>query len=209
MRVAVFTNKFPGEVSTFFARDMRALINAGVDVDIFPFYPIEPDLWRYVPDILSEAVLPRKRIHHITLKESLRYIGCPDKKLLTFVREIILICASAAKFGTHRLVKTTYVFPKALAWGRLCNGSYDHVLAYWGNYAATCAYLVHRLIDRPIPFSMFLHAGMDLYEGQVYMRKKLLHADNIIVVCDFNRKFLQEHFNDIFPQISEKIQKYH
>ena len=56
---------------------------------------------------------------------------------------------------------------------------------------------------------MFLHAGMDLYEGQVYMRQKLLYADNIIVVCDFNCKFLQEEYKDIFPNISYKIHKHH
>ncbi len=209
MRVAVFTNRFPGKISTFFARDMRALINAGLDIDIFPFHPLEPDLWCYVPDILSESIFPRNKIHHITLNQSLRYAMWPDKRFHTFSKNIAPICLSAAKFGPNRLAKTVYVLVKALAWARIHNHTYDHVLAYWGNYAATCAYAFHHLIDRPIPFSMFLHAGMDLYEGQVYMREKLLYADNIIVVCDFNRKFLQEHFKDIFPQISEKIQKYH
>ena len=209
MRCAVFTNQFPSQISTFFARDMRGLINAGVDVDIFPFYPLEPDLWRYVPQILSDVVLPRNKIHHMTLTESLRHAGWPDKKLLTFSHDIVPICLSAAKFGADRLAKTIYVLLKALSWARLYNRNYDHILAYWGNYAATCAYIFHRIIDRAIPFSMFLHAGMDLYEGQVYMREKLLYADNIIVVCDFNRRFLHEHFNDIFPQISAKITKHH
>lgn len=209
MRLAVFTNKFPAHVSTFFARDMRALIDAGIDIDIFSFYPLDPDLWRYVPGILSESVLPRTRIHHLTLSESLYHAGFATKKVRTFFQDLIPISLSAAKFGAGRLAKTAYVLFKALAWARLYNRNYDHVLAYWGNYAATCAYAFHRMIERPIPFSMFLHAGVDLYEGQVYMREKLLYADNIIVVCDFNRSFLHEYFNDIFPQISEKIHKYH
>jgi colanic acid/amylovoran biosynthesis glycosyltransferase len=209
MRLAVFTNRFPGEMSTFFARDIRALINAGVDIDIFPFYPLEPALWRCVPDILNETVLPRNRVHHITLRESLRSARSTKRKLHTFVREMAAVNLSAAKFGTARLAKTTYVGLKALAWARRYNSSYDHILAYWGNYAATCAYVFHRLLDRPIPFSMFLHAGMDLYEGQVYLKEKLLYADNVFVVCDFNRQFLYERYPDIFPQISPKIHKYH
>ena len=72
MRLAVFTNKFPSRISTFFARDMRALIDAGIDLDIFPFYPLEPELWRYVPDILNERVLPRNKIHHISLTRAFR-----------------------------------------------------------------------------------------------------------------------------------------
>jgi colanic acid/amylovoran biosynthesis glycosyltransferase len=122
---------------------------------------------------------------------------------------MIAVNCSAAKFGIGRLTKTAYVALKALAWARKQNNDYDHVLAYWGNYAATSAYLFHRLLNRSVPFSMFLHASMDLYEGQVYMREKLLYADNIIVVCDFNRKYLQEHYDAIFPRISHKFYKYH
>src|SRR5437762_4829138 len=48
----------------------------------------------------------------------------------------------------------------------------SHVLAYWGNYAGTCAYLFHRLIDRPIPFSLWLHAGTDLYYKPIYLEQK-------------------------------------
>jgi glycosyltransferase involved in cell wall biosynthesis len=209
MRLAVFTNRFPNRMSTFFARDIRALINAGVDIDIFPFYPVEQELWRYVPDILNETILPKNRVHHINLRESLRSARSTKINLHTFVREMAAVNLSAAKFGTRRLAKTTYVGLKALAWARRYNGSYDHILAYWGNYAATCAYVFHRLQDRPVPFSMFLHAGMDLYENQVYLKEKLLYADNIFVVCEFNRRFLYEHYNDIFPQISPKIHKYH
>jgi glycosyltransferase involved in cell wall biosynthesis len=209
MRLAVFTNRFPNRLSTFFARDMRALINAGVDLDIFPFYPLEQELWQCVPDILNETILPRNRVHHITLRESLRTAKSAKTKFSTFVRDMGAINLSAAKFGARRLAKSTYVGLKALAWAQRYNNSYDHVLAYWGNYAATCAYVFHRLIDRPIPFSMFLHAGMDLYEGQVYLKEKLFYADNIFVVCDFNRQFLSEHYSDIFPQISPKIHKYH
>ena len=53
LRLAVFTHQFPGRTVTFFARDMRALLEAGVTVDIFPFYPPDAVLWRYVPDLLS------------------------------------------------------------------------------------------------------------------------------------------------------------
>jgi glycosyltransferase involved in cell wall biosynthesis len=209
MRFAVFTNKFPAEVSTFFARDMRVLINAGIDLDIFAFYPLEPDLWRYVPDILAENILPRNRIHHISLTESLQYAARHYKELRIFFQDSPAICRSALDFGLESFAKTIYVMVKALGWSQQCSRDYDHILAYWGNYSATCAYLFHRLTNPTIPFSIFLHAGMDLYDGPVYVREKLLYADNIIVVCDFNREFLQHKYNDIFPQISRKLYKYY
>ena len=44
---------------------------------------------------------------------------------------------------------------------------------------------------------MFLHAG-DLYQDQVYLREKLLYADNIFVVCDFNRQYISNYYKDVF-----------
>jgi colanic acid/amylovoran biosynthesis glycosyltransferase len=209
MRLAVFTNRFPNQLSTFFARDMRALINAGVSIDVFPFYPVEEELWSCVPEILNESILPKNRVHHISLKESFQFARPIKRTLLTFCREMAAINFSAAKFGASRLAKTNYVSLKALAWAQRYKDDYDHVLAYWGNYAATCAYMFNRLLDRPVPFSMFLHAGMDLYEGQVFLKEKLLYANNIFVVCEFNKVFLSQRYSDIFPEISGKIHKYH
>ena len=45
MRLAVFTAEFPGRINTFFARDMSALIRAGVEIDIFPIHPLRPEFW--------------------------------------------------------------------------------------------------------------------------------------------------------------------
>ena len=206
MRLAVFTNQFPGPVTTFFARDMRALLEAGIDLDIFPIYPLEPTLWRYVPDILSERVLPRSKVHHISLAQSLRSARpWPLRKVGIFLRDTAAISASTMTSGLIPLAKNAYLYVKALAWARQFPTDFDHVLAYWGSYVATCAYIFHRLIDRPIPFSIFLHAAMDLYENQVYLRQKLLYADNIITECEFNRRFISQLYPDIFDLISNKI----
>jgi glycosyltransferase involved in cell wall biosynthesis len=210
MRLAVFTNLFPGRVNTFFARDMRALIEAGFDIDIFPIYPLEPTLWRYVPDCLGEDVLPRSKVHPITFGQALgRTMQGPYEKYGSLFRDATSICVSAARFGVEPLAKSSYTFGKAVAWARQFPHQFDHVLAYWGNYAATCAYLFNRLLDQPLPFSMFLHAGTDLYRKQVFLREKLLYADNIIVVCEFNRNFIRELYPDIFDSIAGKIHLHH
>lgn len=210
MRLAVFTNLFPGRVNTFFARDMRALIEAGFDIDIFPIYPLEMTFWRYVPDCLGEDVLPRSKVHPITFGQALgRATQAPYQKYGSLFRDAAAICVSAARFGAEPLAKSSYTFAKAVAWARQFPRHFDHVLAYWGNYAATCAYLFNRLIDRPLPFSMFLHAGTDLYRKQVFLREKLLYADNIIVVCEFNRNFVRELYPDIFDSIAGKIHVHH
>ena len=101
--------------------------------------------------------------------------------------------------------KSLYVALKALVWAQQSGKNYDHILAYWGNYAATSAYIFRRLINKNIPFSIFLHAGIDLYENPVYLRQKLLAADKIITCSEFNRQFIQQHFSQIYSLIENKI----
>jgi glycosyltransferase involved in cell wall biosynthesis len=206
LRLAVFTNQFPSRVSTFFARDLGGLIKAGVELEIFPIYPLDPSLWHYVPNILSEYVLPRNKIHHSSFAQSLRSVKqWPLGKFSAFLRDSAFISASAVRFGIMPLAKSTYALLKAWALAQQYHDDYDHVLAYWGNYTATCAYVFHRLTGRQIPFSIFLHAGIDLYQDQIYMRQKFLYADNIIICSEFNRQFIHENFPDIFHIISKKI----
>ncbi len=206
MRLAVFNNRFPGFVSTFFARDMRGLLESGIDVDVFAFHPLEPELWQYVPAMLNENHLPREKVHHTSLAHSLRYARpWPLTKFGTFLHDAACLSASAAKFGIRPLAKTAYVLLEAWAWAQEHPANYDHILAYWGNYSATCAYVYHRLTAPQVPFSIFLHAGMDLYRNPLYMRQKLLYADNIITCSEFNIQFICDGFQDIFHLIQNKI----
>lgn len=206
MRLAVFTSKYPARVATFFERDMRALIEAGIEIDVFSMYPLDSGMWDYSLHTLNEDVLSRDKIHHLSLAQSLSKAGpFPARKVGTYLRDAIAASVSATRYGIVPLAKTAYVLTKSWAWAKESQGKYDHVLAYWGNYAATCAYAFHRLLDRPIPFSIWLHAGADLYDSPVYLKQKLLYADNIVTCCAFNRKYLAEHHADIFPAISDKI----
>ena len=125
------------------------------------------------------------------------------------MRDTAAVTCSAMRFGIRPLAKSAYVMPKALAWAQQSSRSYDHVLAYWGNYAGTCAYLFHRLQGLRIPFSLFVHAGIDLYHDQVYMREKLRYADNIVTCSAFNREYIKDQFPDVFNEISEKIYVHH
>jgi colanic acid/amylovoran biosynthesis glycosyltransferase len=219
MHLAVFTAEFPGRINTFFARDMCALIRAGVEIDIFPIHPLRPQFWSAVPAYLSADVLPRDRVHHIhPLAGFSPSTRSPWRKRLRYLADTATVRASALRFGPEVLIKSEYACLKAWGWATAtatatasandANDRYDHVLAYWGNYAATAAYLFHRLLDREVPLSILWHAH-DLYERQAFLRQKLLCADNLLVVCDFNRRFLQTRFPDLFPRIADKIHVHH
>jgi glycosyltransferase involved in cell wall biosynthesis len=185
---------------------MCPLLKAGIDIDVFPIYPLDSSLWRFVPNMVGEDVLPRGKVHHIGLRQILRSARpWPVGKLSRWLRDTAAVGASAARFGREPVMKSGYVLLKAWAWARDYRDDYDHVLAYWGNYAGTCAYVFHRLLNRNMPFSLFLHAGIDLYQSQIYLREKLLYADNIITCSKFNQKFLSDKFSEIFHLISDKI----
>jgi glycosyltransferase involved in cell wall biosynthesis len=210
MRLAVFTSEFPSRVATFFARDMRALLAAGVEVDIFPIYPESPALWRFVPDILNDQILPRNRVHHLRLSSSLaRLRPTGSLRFRQFICDSAQVATATLGCGPVATAKNLYCLPKAWAWAREFGGQFDHVLAYWGNYAATCAHVFNRCLAESVPYSFFLHAGTDLYRQRPFMRQKLLAASRVIVVCEFNRRFLEQHYPDIYPQIAGKIRLHH
>src|SRR5690349_17884284 len=106
MKLAVFTSTYPARVSSFFERDMRALIEAGVEIDVFAVAPLDPKLWQHSLGILGPEVLPPERIHHLTVGQSLRgatpLLGSLPR-LFTGVRDAARIIPSAARHGTVTL----------------------------------------------------------------------------------------------------------
>jgi len=204
LRLAVFTSTYPARVSSFFERDMRALSDAGVTIDVFAIAPLDAKLWDLTTGVLGPEHLPRERVHHLTLGQSLR-----PARSIQGLRDAARIIPAAARHGIVPLAKTVYALPKAWAWAAEYADTFDHVLGYWGNYAATTAYAFHRIARRPVPFSIWLHAGTDLYRTPVFMRQKLLYADNIITCCEFNTGYISRAFADIAPQIMPKVHVSH
>ena len=208
MKLAVFTSKYPARVATFFERDMRALLEAGVDIEVFPIYPLDASQWKYSLELLNEDHLPRERVHHLSFGGALKSGLRQAQRRGTAMRDAATVLASAARFGPVTLAKTGYVLPKAWAWAQH-GRRFDHVLAYWGNYAGTCAYAYHRIVGRDVPFSIWLHAGTDLYRTPVFLRRKLLYADNVITCCEFNKEFIGRQFADVRAAILPKTHVVH
>ena len=56
MKLAVFTSWYPARITTFFERDMRALVDAGVEVDVFAIAPLDPAMWQHSLDLLTRHI---------------------------------------------------------------------------------------------------------------------------------------------------------
>ncbi len=210
MRLAVFTNQFPSRLSTFFARDMRALADAGVELDVYALYPCDATLWPCVPPLLDERVLPRERVHHLRPWRALASRPPERGGASRFARDLWRATSAAARYGPAPVAKTAYA--ALLAWGwnaRHQLRAHDHVLAYWGNHAATCAYLLHRMGGRDVPFSMIVHARMDLYRQPAFLAEKMCYADNVFTVCEYNRAYLRERFAAVYPRIAARVRIHH
>jgi colanic acid/amylovoran biosynthesis glycosyltransferase len=203
MRLAVFTNQYPGKVNTFFVRDLAGLAACGVSIDVFPLYPEDASLWKYAEGSGESAANPirRERVHY----GSWRARGQGARGRDGFAGAALRAVAESIPHGPVTAAKTAYAAAKARAWAADGHPRYDQVLGYWGNYAATAASLFARRRGLGEPVSIFLHAGTDLYRGRPYLRQKLEEARTILVCSEFNREFLRERYADIADSLARRI----
>lgn len=210
MRVALFTNQFPSLVNTFFCRDVASLLRAGLQLELFPIYPSNKRLWSHVPDVYRADLRDRVPIYYSEPGSAIRSGAVKAFQHRSTAFPLFRsIARSGVHFGIPQLAKSAYSFALGASCARRQTRPYDHVLAYWGNYSATSAFVFQQLACKTTPFSLFLHAGVDLYRDQVFLEQKLRAAKHIIVVCDFNRRFLKLRYPKLFPEIERKIYVHH
>tara|TARA_B100002052_G_scaffold280459_1_gene288626 strand:+ start:662 stop:1906 length:1245 start_codon:yes stop_codon:yes gene_type:complete len=201
MKIAVFTNQFPAKACTFMARDIAALNKNGILVDIHAFYPYDDKYWKFVPKIIYSDVFSKKNVFHLKLfrfKSFYYFFKLLIKKPGHVISKCFFVYKSSIKFGAKQFFKTLYVSIKAIIWSEEKSFSqYDHIMAYWGNYAGTLAYLLHHLCELKNSSSIFLHAGTDLYRDQIILKEKLLYADLIFTECDYNIKYIEKMYPEL------------
>jgi colanic acid/amylovoran biosynthesis glycosyltransferase len=206
MRVALFTNQFPGRLNTFFIRDVGALIEHGFDVEVFPIYSENPAYWQHVP---SDALARVKTCNFESgvkwaLQGAIRYLKKPAEAV-----EVLRILVSAFRFGAFPVAKTAYASLKSAAFSEMHARKFDWIVSYWGNYAATAAYLFHRSVSPGAGFAFILNAGIDLYRDQVFLLEKIKYADIVFAGSEFNRRFIKNLYPEAFADIARKIHVHH
>ena len=167
MRLAVFTNQYPGRVNTFFVRDLAGLAACGVEIDVFPLYPEDPSLWMYAGEGAgADANHPirRERVHYGSGSWLPRLGGGASGPRGTgFGAEARRAVAESLRHGVVTTAKTAYAAAKARRAGPSTVRALRPGPGYWGNYAATAASLFARrrdwasrsrsscMRDRPLP----------------------------------------------------------
>jgi glycosyltransferase involved in cell wall biosynthesis len=159
--------------------------------------------WEYVPAQWRQEIRDRVNIFYVS---PFHYDAVPE----SIRNDVRIILAQSISFGNIQWLKSYIVIRQAIKWHRLnIFAQYDYLLSYWGNYAATYAYLCDKLVGGHIPYSFFLHAGTDLYRDQIYLREKINYSSNIFTVCEFNKNFLSRLYPDDFSSFKDKIVLHH
>ena len=202
MKIALFTNQFPGKVSTFFSRDVINLLEHGFEVDIFTIYPIKKENWAFVP------IQYRHKLQSAVTVKFLKPFWF-KVNISIIITDIKNILRDSMGFGAVQFIKSLIAINQGLSFAEWNKTSYDSIISYWGNYASTCAYIANKASAKQIPFYMFLHAGTDLYRDQIFLIEKMQSAQKVITVCEFNKKFINNLYPGSFQAIREKIILYH
>lgn len=203
MRIAVFTNQFPSRL-TFFARDMRALIRAGADVEVFTVRPIEAALWRYARQVLPAEEFPANKVHHLWIPSLGGWLRRSGSARHGAVREILKIGWDGLRFGPVPFLKAMHASIQALGWMRHDWDRFDHLHSYWGNHPAICAYLVSRYAATETPFSIALRAH-DLFYNHVYLAEKIRQAGRVFLPGSFHLDFFQQRFPDLHRVVGKRL----
>lgn len=204
MRLALFTNRFPAKVSTFFARDINSLVDKNHQIDIYTIYPVENKYWKFVPENLRRSIQENVNVRFLCPSINFRI-----NKVEGYSQSCKDLLRDSLKFGFPQFLKSYWVILQANNWAQLYDGYYDQMLSYWGNYSGTYCYLANKLINKKIPNSFFLHAGTDLYRDQIYLEQKILCADKVFTVCEYNKRYIRDLYPNSYEEFKEKLVVYH
>jgi glycosyltransferase involved in cell wall biosynthesis len=50
---------------------------------------------------------------------------------------------------------------------------------------------------------------MDLYQHQIFLAQKMLYADNVFLVCEFNRAYIKNRYPAEYPALQDRIHIHH
>ena len=183
MRVVYLVSLFPCWSETFIVREIRRLIDAGVDVRIVSLkHPSETLVQPDARELLPRVVYPARGVAAWAraARELLR--GGPG----------LLRAAAGAVWGLRRdpgaAAKTVVVIWRTLAIApQLRAFAPAHLHAHWATYPSTAAMLLSRMLGTPFSFTSHAH---DIFVNDHLLRTKLERARFGVTISGYNREHL-------------------
>ncbi|MGI8970525.1 MAG: glycosyltransferase [Dehalococcoidia bacterium] len=208
LRLGMIEALYPRATGTFYQREIDGLAENGLEVQTFVLYPHDPAAWNDPAVLALTGGRPpdRSRVHYAAflwsktvLQANLRALTRKPARYLSTLGTLLQHLSQQPRVAAKMLA----VFPKAVYFAAEADRmGVDHLCAFWANHCATAAYVMAALMDRPVHFSTYAHAGADLYRDQSFLREKLRAASAVFANCEFNRQWLAERY----PEVAAKVQ---
>ena len=180
-RVAYLVSRYPRLTETFVAREMEAVVRAGIDVHLYPLHRERTVVAQPTSGALAA------RVHHERLL-SVAVIGSQWRALrhqpAAYLRALGALVRG--NLGSRRLlVGALAAFPLAVHLARCFRAErVAHVHAHFATHPAAVGFVIHRLTG--IPFSFTAH-GSDIHRDQHMLAKKAAEAAFVVAVSESNR----------------------
>jgi colanic acid/amylovoran biosynthesis glycosyltransferase len=210
-RIGMIEQLYPRPTGTFYQREIDGMAENGLEVHTFVLRPYEAAAWTDPAVLALTGGRPpdRARVHYSAFffagnvwRANLRALVRKPGRYLSALAALLRNLSPKPRVSLKMLA----LFPKAVYFAREADRlGIDHLCAFWANHCASAAFVMARLMDRPVTFSTYAHAGADLYKDQSFLREKLRAAAAIFTVCEFNRRWLLERY----PELAGKIRVHH
>lgn len=198
-RVLYVVSRFPAWSETFIVREIRTLLDQGVDVRILSLKRPSTDLVQADAAALLDRVRQPPALP-VMLGRALRAWGTHPRRVST--------AAAIVVAGTWRsptvLLKSLATLACALSqlpWLRRFDPQYIH--AHWSTYPATAAWLLARVLQRPFGFTCHAH---DVFVNRQLLPRKIADAALAVTISQHNVDWLDRN---VSPLAQRKLEVVH
>jgi glycosyltransferase involved in cell wall biosynthesis len=195
-RIAYLMGTFPALTETFVLGEIRALLRAGLSVELFALRrPRTADDQSHGADLAARTHYGGAPWGREIRAANLRVLRRSPRRYLATLGAIV---ARTALNPVHCL-KSIALFPTAAAFADLmADRRVDHLHAHWASYPATAAYIVARLLG--ISYSITAHV-YDATLVRSLMREKLRRA-RFVVTCN---RWSADRLARLVPEAADRI----
>jgi len=186
LKVAYIMSRFPKLTETFILNEMRAMEEAGVDVDVYPLLResaevIHPEARPFVERAHFQPFLSAEIV-----KANLWYLARRPRAYLAALWDLL----SGTWRSRRYLAGALAFFPKSALFARqMEKDGVNHVHAHFASHPAAVAFVIQRLAG--IPFSFTAH-GSDIHRDKTMLDKKVAEAAFVVPISNFNRDVILE-----------------
>lgn len=189
-KVAYLVSRFPHLPETFILREMIAMEQQGVQVELFPLILQEQAV------VHTDSLAWMKRLHYFKifsvecLAANLRAVFHQPVKYFSTLFQVIGLNVRSPKF----LLRAFFIFPKAVRMAEeMQTLKISHIHAHYATHPALAAYIISNLTS--IPYSISVHAH-DIFVDRTMLSHKIKKAAFIRAISEFNKSFLIKQYGN-------------